>query len=477
MPKIISKITDIRQIPELKGVNLYREKQLLLYKYTDGDAKYCDGKTEWEDQGELCKEAFDFKSEYIASRCEICNKDNSYHKTMLDCHKDLTHMADTLKKETKGKINLYITGSLKHTGLKLLFEFIENKGKIDLTQPEYVKNAREYAWLDACNTGALIYCEDNYKGEVEAYDFNSYYAALMTGKQELPICEGEFITLDKLGNYDKEFLFGIYKAKISNTHCVWEGNTGTEKIIPTNKYLFRENKNNFYTHIDLKRARELKYNIELIQDGHENFLHYGPKHRKRASSLFGEYMAFLYAIRMKYKGKDEPLEIYVKLLISSLWGQLAQQRIKKIKEDEEGLIQGELKEGDVHLKSTRLYSGGFEHEYINVNDPFMTRFARIKLFLLAQGRYTISALIGDNIDNVVQIQTDGFMVKPSNKTYTLGDEMGALKLEFKGKAEIKNVNNVQIVCNCCNTWHKKSLTKEHNKTDIHKATIIANNNT
>ena len=85
--------------------------------------KYCDGKTEWEDGGELCREAFDFKSEYIASRCEICNKDGNYHKTMLECHRDLTHIADTLKKESKGKINLYITGSLKHTGLKLLFEF------------------------------------------------------------------------------------------------------------------------------------------------------------------------------------------------------------------------------------------------------------------------------------------------------------------------------------------------------------------
>ena len=129
MPKIISQIKQPHQIPELKGVNLYKEKQLLLYKYTDGYARYCDGKTEWEDNGEFCKKAFDFKSEYIASRCEICNKDNNYHKTMLECHRDLTHIADTLKNETKAKINLYITGSLKHTGLKLLFEFIEKKVK------------------------------------------------------------------------------------------------------------------------------------------------------------------------------------------------------------------------------------------------------------------------------------------------------------------------------------------------------------
>jgi hypothetical protein len=458
MPKIISNIKNLHEIPELKSVNLYKEKELLLYKYVNGNVKYCDGKTEWEDTNELCRETFDFKSEYIASRCEICNKDGNYHKAMLECHKDLTHIADKLKKESKGKINLYKTGSLKHSGLKLLFEFIENKGKIDLLKPEFITNAREYAWIDACNTGALIYCEDNYKGEVEAYDFNSYYAFLMTGKQEFPICEGSFVKLDKL---NENFLFGIYKAKI------------TSKI---NKYLFRENKNNFYTHIDLKRARELKYNIELIQDGSENFLQYGPTTKKRANSLFGDYMSYLYAIRTKYKGTDEPLEIYVKLLISSLWGQLAQQRIKIIKEDEDGLLQGELKEGDVHLKSSRLNSGGFEHEYINVNDPFKTRFARIKLFLLAQGRYTISSLLNDNIENVVQIQTDGFMVKPSETKYTLGNEMGALKLEFKGQADIKNVNNVQVVCNCCKSWYKKSLSKEHNKSDIHNAMINANSN-
>ncbi len=202
-------------------------------------------------------------------------------------------------------------------------------------------------------------------------------------------------------------------------------------------------KNNFYTHIDLRRAKELGYTIELIQDGHENFLQYTSKERKRAKTLFGDYMDILYAIRLKFKGKDQVVEGYVKLLISSLWGTLSEKKTFKVRENEDGETPGyEEREGDTLLKSTRLTSGGFEHEYTNVNNPFKTRFARIKLFLLAQGRSKMSSLIEDNIHNVVRIQTDGFFVKPSDKKYILGPELGQLKLEYKGNVIIHNVNKI-----------------------------------
>ena len=457
MPKIDNPIKSLREIAELKAVNLYNEKEFLLFKYNERNILYCDGIKTWEDNNDLFKEAYNFNGKYILSRCEFCNKNKNFHNTMLECYRDLKHTADNLKIATKGKINLYITGSLKHTGLKLLFELLHKKQKIDLMALQFVKHIREYQWLNACNTGALIYSEDNFKGEIEAYDINSYYPSIMKSEIDFPIAEGSFVKLDYISETP---LFGIYKAKI---------------LSKVNPYLFRINSNNFYTHIDLKRAKELNYEIELVQDGHENFLRYTNKERKKAKSLFGDYMDYLYDIRMKYKSKDNVIETYLKLLISSLWGQLSETKTFRVIEDEDGnFIKYEEREGDTHIKSTRLNNGGFEHEFFNINDPFKTRFARIKLFLLAQGRYKMSSLIEDNIANVVQVQTDGFLVKPSQKHYELGPEIGKLKLEYKGQAKINNVNNIEIVCSC-GQWHKKSAIKEHLISDIHKATIIANN--
>ena len=38
--------------------------------------------------------------------------------------------------------------------------------------------------------------------------------------------------------------------------------------------LMRQNKCNYYTHIDITRARELQYNIILIEDDEPNVLYY-----------------------------------------------------------------------------------------------------------------------------------------------------------------------------------------------------------
>jgi hypothetical protein len=438
MPKITNPVKNLKDIPELKLINLYNEKELLLYTQTENGKLYCDGKSEWvNNDDEFYKSACDFKGQYTISQCECCKKNKDFHKNIMECHKDLTHIADTLKKETLGKVNLYITGSLKHTAFKLLFELLQKKKNVDLMMPQYVSNVREYQWLNACNTGALIYSEDKFEGEIEAFDINSSYAFEMKSETDFPICEGTFVKLDYIAETP---LYGVYKAKI---------------ISDVNKYMFRVNKNNFYTHIDLKRAKELNYEIELIQDGHENFLRYTSKERKRAKTLFGDYIDYMYTIRMKYKGKDKVFETYIKLLISSLWGQIVETKKFRVKEDEEGNSPNyTFRQGDTLLKSTILYNGGFEHEYINVNDPYKTRFARIKVFLLAQARSRISTLIEDNIHNVVRIQTDGFFVKPSDKKYEIGTELGQLKLEYKGKVIIHNVNKI-----------------------TYNATIIANNNT
>ena len=81
------------------------------------------------------------------------------------------------------------------------------------------------------------------------------YPSIMKSKQLFPIKEGE---LKYINEFKSEFFeFGIYRAIISGT---------------TKKFGF--NPKNYYTHIDLTRAKELNLNIKLIVDSQPNFLHY-----------------------------------------------------------------------------------------------------------------------------------------------------------------------------------------------------------
>ena len=91
--------------------------------------------------------------------------------------------------------------------------------------------------------------------------------------------------------------------------------------------MFRYNSHHFYTNTDLKRAKQLNYELELINDGEDNFLYYSEDKILSSDKIFKQYITFLYDLKIYYKEQnDKEILIYIKKLLSAVWGVLTQVR-------------------------------------------------------------------------------------------------------------------------------------------------------
>jgi hypothetical protein len=88
------------------------------------------------------------------------------------------------------------------------------------------------------------------------------------------------------------------------------------KIIDLDYRMMRENGSNWYTHTDLNYAmNELKYNLEIIEDGEDNAMQYTKLRSIR--DLFKPFVDYLF--EFKNKGIKE-----VKKYLNALWGAFSQ---------------------------------------------------------------------------------------------------------------------------------------------------------
>jgi hypothetical protein len=171
----------------------------------------------------------------------------------LDYEK-FVEVVDKLKEISKGKYNLYKTGEISKAALNRFYE-INKFVEADTVSPN------KYLWFSKTNLGGLMWAKKDYMGEGYEYDINSSYPSIyMRQNFSIPIKVGDFKTITKT-EFDemrsKYFKYGIYRCK----------------IIGADERLFSINYNNFYTHFDLTRAKELGYQIELLNES-PNFLSY-----------------------------------------------------------------------------------------------------------------------------------------------------------------------------------------------------------
>lgn len=427
-------------IYELEKLNLFSEKEIIVCNQIDEEIFECCGKNgKFEVDKKYMKQLkgkFKYKSKHILSDCLLCQNDKHYHKDINECYESIIRISNILKDRTNGDINLYKTGDLRSSILKLLLD--KRKLNYDINKPELVKNYREYQWLMEASKGALIFCKDNFIGDIIQYDKNSYYPSVMLNKKfKIPVKEGEFIKLDELPEKFNEV--GIYRCKIDKS-SIYEHN-----------YLFRYNNHNFYTNIDMKRAQSLNLSMELVKDGKENFLFYSEDKLIQSKDIFEEYIEMLFEMKKEYKKKnDEEISIYIKRFLSALWGVLCQKRefqytIDYSKEDE--IIN--MKDGDEIIKRHRYNENIDKITVINKMNPMETRFGRLKPFLLSLGRSIMSKLIEEDAlnGNIVKIHTDGFCVinNDNKNTYKINNKLGGLKIEKQGKYNIQNVNKMVLV--------------------------------
>ena len=312
---------------------------------------------------------------------------------------------------------------------KSISDFIKNEcyyisQKLNI---EPLENPLEIHFLNKCFSGGLIHCKKGKYKNVRCYDINSQYPYILQHQNFLiPTKTGKF---EKLTETPKFYRFGIYRAKI------------TGKI---DDALFNVKQSNFYTSYELTRAKELNYNIELIQDGRYNFLFYDSKSRVNGSMVFKDYVKKMITLKQTFKKNQIP-----KMLLNRLWGLLCSKNFKITS----------LKTYNQSINNINFIHPSNDNKNYVVNyspdNPFNTDLSRLSCFLTAKGRVLISSIIEKYVKDtskIYRIHTDGFITDKNiiiNKIKGLGkdeltnNELGGLKIEYeKDKIKIVNVNKI-----------------------------------
>ena len=221
-------------------------KDLILYNKTKDGYECYDGKKTFIIQN-FDKE---YNGDIVKSYCHHCRNGKNLHPNLKECHRDFYIESNDL--------NFYSgnTGFLlpKRIGCPTeIARYLFGMSNYD-KQFYPVVNGMEYDYIETATRGALMWADNGFKGDILAYDINSFYSFFMNSKLKIPYKKGEFRTIDKFG---KKIRYGIYKCKIDNYDI----------------RVFRYNPKHYYTHIDIKFAIEQGYDVELIQEDN-NFLYY-----------------------------------------------------------------------------------------------------------------------------------------------------------------------------------------------------------
>ena len=183
------------------------------------------------------------------------------------------------------------------------------------------------------------------------------------------------------------------------------------------------NKNDVYTHYDLKVARDCNYKITLLKG--ENACLYKTK-RMYPNKLFEEYMNLL------LKCKNDKTKTFVKPLMNCLWGSLSQKNWQ-IHDLRKPLVLNDLKQVRIRVNANRQRVVA---DVIRKN-TFKYPHARIASFITSVGRYVMYNTIKPFHEKVYRIHTDGFYCD-SDVILETGTEMGQLKI---GNRTIVKSNN------------------------------------
>jgi len=180
----------------------FNEKKPLLYDKLTFEG--FDGVKKWIlTKKEKNSIIYNHNSEYILINREEQRDENNnvIQITIEEEYKELIDIIEELKRETKGLINLYKTGSYKYAALDLFDRFNKHLNAEDILQDEAY-------WINQSSFSALIWAEE-YEGEMYKYDMVSYYSYLITlFTNRFPLKRGDFNIIDDLSEILE---FGIYR--------------------------------------------------------------------------------------------------------------------------------------------------------------------------------------------------------------------------------------------------------------------------
>lgn len=306
-----------------------------------------------------------------------------------------------LKEATGGKVDIAKHGySIKTTALNLFYTISGKAFEFDSMDEQEMK------WLRRTKCCGLMYAEPH-TAHMREYDVNSHYPSILSSTFTFPMGKPEYgtWTAEKFAS-SVYYPAGIYRVRIENI----------------DKRLMTVNPENYYTHVDVKRAKDLGYTMHIIEDGQPNVALY--KRRISGSQLFAPYMQYLHT----FKTKERPL---VKQLLNILWGALCQ---KEYTYDDSDTV-----EIDVELERVQIFlNSDLTRQIVKTERAYKLPNARIGVFLTAQGRSIISQHIEPVKDEVYRVHTDGFYTTATVATKKKG--LGQLELKQEGMFEVRRIN-------------------------------------
>jgi hypothetical protein len=367
------------------------------------------------------------------------NKDTGIYESLEEAYERVHEERNILLEESK-KLGLAIDLFMCHGNYKKVALWLFEKLSQSIRANEPL-DPIEAKWISDTMMGGIIWAKDNWEGFGRQYDGTSLYPSIMQSALQFPISKGKFQTLEDFVNSRGYNLYGLFRAIVEVRGDV--------------RCLFRYNKHNKYTHIDLSRARELGLKVTLIQDGSPNALVYEKETRIPGTVMFGEYVHFLF----KLKNIGGVIGKVAKRVLNTLWGALCQ-RNKSYHNISDADSMFDFPEGEILESITPMDDTHWTFRCSKPGNLFKGEYPRIAPFILAQGRKIISNYIEPYKDNVKRVHTDGFILGteedhvrcsasflrnnlphiacPENASQTLK----ALKFEKEGKCRVKNANQV-----------------------------------
>jgi hypothetical protein len=335
---------------------------------------------------------------------------------MKEEHDEYIRIANELKKETEGKVNLYKTGTIKNAALNL-FDFTTKFISVEPILED------ESIWIMESTNGAIVFFEP-YEGEIHKYDVKSMYPSILSNNNVLcPIKRGDFkkFTEEEFNNL-KFYPTGIYRCFIERSED------------PKINRLFRFNYFCKYTNISLNHAKDLGLKINIICDDDNNALLYARNKCMTCYEVFKRYCDYLFPLKeKKIKGAKLLLNI-----ISGLIGEIDKKDIIVDDSIEDGIVEIDNKYTLLSQKPSRTEQKTI-NRVVNKEKYFKTDFARLKPFMLAKARFVISSYIKPYNEFVVKCNTDSMISTTKLDVETGGDKMGNLVYEgFFHKVKISS---------------------------------------
>jgi hypothetical protein len=328
--------------------------------------------------------------------------------------------ATALKELTGGLINKFKSSY----DSKLSFDLFRKCSKF-MVEPEALSELEQIA-LDDSFHGGLRYLQKGEYENVFDYDINKFYSHWLSSSSFIfPISEPSYFKLTSLEFMcmaDKSFKFGLYKVVLETNHKFFNYKIG---------------KSAWFTHHDLKIAKMLKLKFS-IDETCINTLIYDVKNCVSGYKAFRDYFDKCSEWVENAETQGVPKKI-VKSLMNSLWGSMCSKKkvVKRVSKDEV------IELDNHHLNRIEFNEITTMLELVQKTDVFKFSWARV-CFITSFCRYQMvkTILSFENINDVVYVNTDGFISKINQPTLKISDKIGDWSCDSYKKCKVLNGNSV-----------------------------------